>query len=188
MNRREFLLSSLAAARKDTPPNILLLCSDEHNHCVAGCYGNRLARTPNIDGLAARAERASSKSLCSSRLPCRNSTILRPGGRACQSLSARCGDRRVTSQAVPELASSAPDRPRIHRPRAASLDRNAVGTLEYAACRRRGRPNRAVVVAQSVRAPDCGSGGCGFDSRQPPWLERSCGAATAGRSAAGFGA
>src|SRR6476646_2625078 len=24
-----------------------------------------------------------------------------------------------------------------------------------------------VVVAQSVRAPDCGSGGCGFDSRQP---------------------
>jgi hypothetical protein len=28
----------------------------------------------------------------------------------------------------------------------------------------------AVVVAQSVRAPDCGSGGCGFKSRQPPWL------------------
>src|SRR5919112_2378397 len=27
----------------------------------------------------------------------------------------------------------------------------------------------AVVVAQSVRAPDCGSGGCGFDPRQPPW-------------------
>ena len=26
----------------------------------------------------------------------------------------------------------------------------------------------AVVVAQSVRAPDCGSGGCGFKSRQPP--------------------
>jgi hypothetical protein len=26
-----------------------------------------------------------------------------------------------------------------------------------------------VVVAQSVRAPDCGSGGCGFKSRQPPW-------------------
>ena len=25
-----------------------------------------------------------------------------------------------------------------------------------------------VVVAQSVRAPDCGSGGCGFKSRQPP--------------------
>src|SRR5690349_16919643 len=25
-----------------------------------------------------------------------------------------------------------------------------------------------VAVAQSVRAPDCGSGGCGFNSRQPP--------------------
>ena len=54
MNRREFLLSSLAAVPKDRPPNILLLCSDEHNHRVAGCYGNRLARTPNLDGLAAR--------------------------------------------------------------------------------------------------------------------------------------
>ena len=30
-----------------------------------------------------------------------------------------------------------------------------------------------VVVAQSVRAPDCGSGGCGFDSRQPPSKVRS---------------
>src|SRR5438094_10611062 len=27
---------------------------------------------------------------------------------------------------------------------------------------------RAVAVAQSVRALDCGSRGCGFDSRQPP--------------------
>ena len=26
----------------------------------------------------------------------------------------------------------------------------------------------AVAVAQLVRAPDCGSGGCGFNSRQPP--------------------
>lgn len=44
----------MVAAPKDKPPNILLLCSDEHNHRVAGCYGNRLARTPNLDGLAAR--------------------------------------------------------------------------------------------------------------------------------------
>ncbi len=29
-------------------------------------------------------------------------------------------------------------------------------------------PPPVVAVAQSVRAPDCGSGGCGFDSRQPP--------------------
>ena len=32
-----------------------------------------------------------------------------------------------------------------------------------------GRWLPAVVVAQSVRAPDCGSGGCGFNPRQPPW-------------------
>jgi hypothetical protein len=29
-------------------------------------------------------------------------------------------------------------------------------------------PLSVVVVAQVVRAPDCGSGGCGFKSRQPP--------------------
>src|SRR6266487_2554927 len=29
-------------------------------------------------------------------------------------------------------------------------------------------PSRVVAVAQSVRALDCGSRGCGFDSRQPP--------------------
>jgi hypothetical protein len=39
MKRREFLLSSLAAAPKDKPPNIPILRSDEHHHRVAGCYG-----------------------------------------------------------------------------------------------------------------------------------------------------
>ncbi|MBI4873633.1 MAG: sulfatase-like hydrolase/transferase [Acidobacteria bacterium] len=53
MNRRDFLYSALAATR-EKPPNILLICSDEHNHRVAGCYGNRLARTPNLDRIAAR--------------------------------------------------------------------------------------------------------------------------------------
>ena len=32
-----------------------------------------------------------------------------------------------------------------------------------------------VGVAQSVRAPDCGSGGCGFDSRLSPHLLRRSG-------------
>ena len=41
-------------------------------------------------------------------------------------------------------------------------------TASFAA-RMRSPGSAAVVVAQSVRAPDCGSGGCGFDSRQPPW-------------------
>jgi choline-sulfatase len=54
MNRRQFLSSSLAAAARPQAPNILLICSDEHNYRVAGCYGNRLARTPHLDRLAAR--------------------------------------------------------------------------------------------------------------------------------------
>jgi hypothetical protein len=29
-----------------------------------------------------------------------------------------------------------------------------------------------VAVAQLVRAPDCGSGGCGFNPRQPPLTTR----------------
>jgi len=33
-------------------PNILWIMSDEHNPHIAGCYGNRLIRTPNIDSLA----------------------------------------------------------------------------------------------------------------------------------------
>ena len=34
--------------------NVLFLMSDEHRREIAGCYGNRLVRTPNLDALAAR--------------------------------------------------------------------------------------------------------------------------------------
>ena len=34
--------------------NVLLILSDEHNREVAGCYGNPIVRTPNLDALAAR--------------------------------------------------------------------------------------------------------------------------------------
>lgn len=37
------------------PSNTLFLCSDEHQRAIAGCYGNPLVRTPNLDKLAARA-------------------------------------------------------------------------------------------------------------------------------------
>jgi len=60
VSRRSFLASTAAfaagpalAARR-RPPNILLIMSDEHNRRVAGCYGNALARTPNLDWLAAQ--------------------------------------------------------------------------------------------------------------------------------------
>ena len=34
--------------------NVLFIMSDEHSREIAGCYGNPLVRTPNIDALAAR--------------------------------------------------------------------------------------------------------------------------------------
>lgn len=63
-SRRRFLqstaagLAGLATARaaavveNKKKPNILWIMSDEHNYKVAGCYGNRVIRTPHIDSLA----------------------------------------------------------------------------------------------------------------------------------------
>jgi len=51
-SRLERLLGAAVGGEKR--PNILWVMSDEHNPRVAGCYGNKLARTPNIDGLAER--------------------------------------------------------------------------------------------------------------------------------------
>jgi choline-sulfatase len=33
-------------------PNVIMIISDEHNAGVLGCYGNNIAQTPNLDGLA----------------------------------------------------------------------------------------------------------------------------------------
>ncbi len=33
-------------------PNILLICSDQHNPMITGCYGDKLIDTPNIDRLS----------------------------------------------------------------------------------------------------------------------------------------
>lgn len=38
----------------ERPPNILVIMSDQHNAAVTGCYGNAIARTPHLDGLAKR--------------------------------------------------------------------------------------------------------------------------------------
>ena len=45
-----------AAVRRNTP-NILVIMTDEHNRKVAGCYGNRIVSTPNIDRLASQGMR-----------------------------------------------------------------------------------------------------------------------------------
>jgi choline-sulfatase len=63
MERRAFLRTALGgavaasrgrAAGRERPPNILVIMSDEHNQRIAGCYGNRLAGTRNLDRLAER--------------------------------------------------------------------------------------------------------------------------------------
>lgn len=36
------------------PTNVLFILSDEHTRDVAGCYGDKIVKTPNIDALAAR--------------------------------------------------------------------------------------------------------------------------------------
>lgn len=35
------------------PPNIVIICSDQHRAASIGCYGNPVCRTPNLDRLAA---------------------------------------------------------------------------------------------------------------------------------------
>ena len=39
------------------PQNLLFILSDEHQRDIAGCYGNGLVRTPNLDALAGRGTR-----------------------------------------------------------------------------------------------------------------------------------
>jgi choline-sulfatase len=43
-----------AADERKKQPNILLIMADEHNRAIAGCYGNKIVQTPNIDSLAAQ--------------------------------------------------------------------------------------------------------------------------------------
>jgi choline-sulfatase len=42
------------------PTNVLFIFSDQHSRRVLGCYGNAVARTPVLDGLAARGTRFAS--------------------------------------------------------------------------------------------------------------------------------
>jgi len=64
MTRRGFLIASTGAAirqvrgfqsqgGKGRPPNVLLLMSDQHRRDAIGAAGDRTARTPSLDALAA---------------------------------------------------------------------------------------------------------------------------------------
>ena len=59
MNRRQFLATTAAlplAAQNSNRPNVLFVISDDLD-CRIGCYGDPVARTPNLDALAARGVR-----------------------------------------------------------------------------------------------------------------------------------
>lgn len=59
LSRRNFLVSAAAAPLLRAAPrrrNVLFIASDDLNNCLS-CYGHKLARTPNIDRIAARGVR-----------------------------------------------------------------------------------------------------------------------------------
>ncbi len=70
-----FLLASAASAADAKRPNVLFLMSDDLNNLL-GCYGDPLAKTPNIDRLAARGVRFE-RAYCAFPLcgPSRNSLL-----------------------------------------------------------------------------------------------------------------
>src|ERR1700744_6798179 len=69
MNRRNFLrgaamataasMSGSVYAKEKQPrkPNILILMSDQHKRSCMGAYGDKVAKTPNLDRLAAESVR-----------------------------------------------------------------------------------------------------------------------------------
>ena len=68
MNRRTFVKSSVMvatatfarrspAAPASAKPNVLLIMSDQHKRSCMGAYGDTVARTPNLDHLAAKSVR-----------------------------------------------------------------------------------------------------------------------------------
>ncbi len=56
MTRRHFVAGAAALAHSSEPRSVLVIIGDDHSP-VAGCYGNPVVRTPNLDALAGRGVR-----------------------------------------------------------------------------------------------------------------------------------
>ncbi|MGH9673332.1 MAG: sulfatase family protein [Bryobacteraceae bacterium] len=59
MTRRAWMgaIGAPAMAQRGSRPNIVLILSDDHSRPFAGCYGNPVIRTPNLDRFASRGMR-----------------------------------------------------------------------------------------------------------------------------------
>jgi choline-sulfatase len=88
--------------RRGRPPNILLILSDEHNRRIAGFSGNPLARTPNLDRLAARGITFEG-AYCNSPL-CAPSRLALTTGKYIHRISAWNNNCRLTSDDYPSVA------------------------------------------------------------------------------------
>lgn len=109
LNRRNFLASGLgmlagtrsAKSAGERPPNILVIMTDEHNHNVAGFYGNKTVRTPHLDGLAAQGVTFDT-AYCNSPL-CVPSRLSFTSGKYINRVSAWNNDCKLASDDVPSL-------------------------------------------------------------------------------------
>jgi len=110
LNRRQFIstaigtspaLAAQPARSRERQPNILVICSDEHNHGVTGCYGNQIARTPHLDGLA---DRGVVFDGCYTNSPlCVPSRLSLTAGKYIHRIAAWNNDTRLPSDGYPSL-------------------------------------------------------------------------------------
>lgn len=93
--------------RSGRKPNILVVLSDEHKASVAGCYGDAVVETPNLDALASRGVVFDS-AYCSSPL-CVPSRLSMTAGKYASRVSAWNNDFRLPAETItfPDLLSAA---------------------------------------------------------------------------------
>ena len=139
------LLRGAAATGAPGKPNILVIMSDEHNASVMGCAGNKIVRTPNLDGLAARGVLFdacyTNSPLC---VPCRLSFT---AGKYASRVSAWNNDCWLPSDDIPSIARVMND---------AGYFSGLCGKMHYDATRRYGFTD---VGGNMNKTPKTGHGG-----------------------------
>jgi len=96
-------------ARKSTPPNIVLLVTDDQRNDMLGCAGHPILRTPAIDSLAAEGTRFTNAFVTTSICAASRASILTGLHRSTHGYTFRTGPlaRRYWEQSYPRLLRSA---------------------------------------------------------------------------------